>query len=305
MPPQFEISPEQREQLVNKGYILIPSGISAELLDRLRNLAQRLEQEAMEIHATGESPPRTCIIKDPVGHRVMRRDDIIEDDADAVLDLLASPGMMAVARELCGRGTVPMHTDILYKHSHPHPVILWHQGAQHSRKFTYLNVGVYLDDAPEGDGCLRYVPGTQRERQPITEMAQEHGWEIPGVVEQAAKAGDILVQDMMVLHGSQPKRIEGVRRTVYIELRPYEGILETAFQTPEWAELRRRWMGMVVRRAAPEDWPEDWKIDLPDDLADDATEVAAIIERHENPIPAYYSHVPVKREDYPVPADLR
>lgn len=65
--------------------------------------------------------------------RLMRHDDILEIDHDAVLDLLACPAMMAVAREFSGRGTVPLQLDILYKHEHPHPVILWHQGAPHPR----------------------------------------------------------------------------------------------------------------------------------------------------------------------------
>ncbi|MEJ2043261.1 MAG: hypothetical protein P8X74_02070 [Reinekea sp.] len=43
---------------------------------------------------------------------------------------------------------------------------------------------------------------------------------MPGVVELAAQAGDILVQDMMILYGSQPKRSEGIRRTIYIDLNP-------------------------------------------------------------------------------------
>lgn len=127
----------------------------------------------------------------------MRHDDILAIDHEACLSLLACPAMIEVARSLSGRGSVPLQLDILYKQQHPHPVIKWHQGAPHSRAYPYLNVGIYLDDAPAGDGCVRYVPGSQHRLHEIDRISAEHGWEVPGAIEQPAKAGDILVQDMM------------------------------------------------------------------------------------------------------------
>ena len=149
------------------------------------------------------------------------------------------------------------------------------------------------------------MPGTQHDLQDICELSQDHGWEIPATVEQPANAGDILVQDMMILHGSQPKRRSGVRRTVYVELRPTAGILESAAQSAEWMELRQRWMGLVLRRAAPSEWPATWKDDLPSELASDKEEVAAILALHEPPIPAVYCHFDVDAADYPIPGDMQ
>jgi len=40
--------------------------------------------------------------------------------------------------------------------------------------------------------------------QDICLLSQAHGRDIPGTVEQPAKAGDILIQDMMILHDSPP-----------------------------------------------------------------------------------------------------
>lgn len=76
-------------------------------------------------------------------------------------------------------------------------------------------------------------------------------------------AGDILVQDMMILHGSPPKRSPGTRRTIYVELRPVEGVLESEAQSEQWVELRRRWMGLVLKAAGTTDWPVDWRLDYP------------------------------------------
>ena len=301
----YGITTEQKNKLLVDGYTRLRNAISAELLQRWRRLAENLEVQALGAYARAEQLHGACVIEDPVGPRLMRADDILGYDTDAVLDLLACPAMLAVARDLCGPGAVPLQLDILYKHQHPHPVILWHQGAAHPRGYPYLNVGVYLDDADAGDGCLKYVPGTQHKLEDICTLAETHGWDIPGVVEQPARAGDILVQDMMVLHGSAPKRSPGVRRTIYIELRPAAGILESGAQSEQWARLRQRWMGLVKRRADHHGLDTDWLDDIPSALGSDADEAAAIGAHWEPPIPAFYCNRDILRPEYPVPADMR
>ena len=112
------------------------------------------------------------------------------------------------------------------------------------------------------------------------------------------------MQDMMILHGSEPKRTPGVRRTIYIEIRPVEGILDSGGQSEKWAELRSRWMGLILRRADPSDWPEEWLQDIPNDLGSDEEEIKAIMERREPPILAYYSIKNIVTEEYPVRSDM-
>lgn len=300
----FEISSAQRDKLLTDGFVGLEGAIPSELLERWRHIADACETRALEAHAQGLQLPGACVINDLVGPRLMRQDDLLALDTEALMDLLACPAMMAVMRELCGRGCVPLQSDVLFKHQHPHPVIQWHQGAQHARTHSYLNVGIYLDDAPEGDGCLSYVPGTHHGLQDIQGLSERHGWHPPGAVFQPAKAGDILVQDMMVLHGSQPKRSPGCRRTLYVELRPADGIVVGQEQSERWVALRKAWMAHIVDRAADDDWPLDWRDDLPTppplpDL------VQQIVRFREPPIPAVYAVHPVEHDDYPVPADLR
>jgi hypothetical protein len=300
----YDISAPQKEKLLDDGFTRLPDALAPELLQRWRKLADKLEAQALDAHARSEQLHGACVIEDPVGPRLMRYDDVLGEDTDAVLDLLACPAMLAVARDLCGSGVVPLQLDILCKHQHPHPVIIWHQGATHPRGFPYLNVGVYLDDADADDGCLKYVPGTQHDLKDICTLAETHGWDIPGVVEQPARAGDILVQDMMVLHGSAPKRSPGARRTVYIELRPLAGITESEAQSQQWAGLRQRWMGLVARRAAANGLDTSWLDDLPADLGSDADEAAAILAHWEPPIPAFYCNRDIQTDRYPVPANM-
>lgn len=300
----FNILPDQKAQLETEGYVSLPGTVPPDLLKRLRDMADRLEEKALDMHATGTHSGTAAVFDTPDGPVLERIDKLLEWSPDDALDLLASPAMMAIARELCGEGAVTIEMDVLYKRQHPNGYVIWHQGAQHSRRWPYLNVGVYLDDAPVDDGCLRYVPGTQHAQIDICELTEKHGWHIPGSVDVPAKAGDILVQDMMVLHSSLPKRREGVRRTVYIEIRPAQAIVADQSQSAAWAELRRRWMAMTVARSNPGDWPDAWRDDLPK-TGEQADEIAAIIAQHEPPLPAHYCHRNVDHPDYPVPADLR
>ena len=299
----FHLTSAQLQQYRSPGYVLLEQALPEALLTRWRSIADELEAKANSEYANGIQGRHYCIVEDPPGPRLMRYDDVYTQYPEAALDLLCCPSMLAICMQLCGLGVVPMQMDILYKQQHPHPVINWHQGAQHSRNYPYLNVGIYLDDAPAGDGCLRYVPDTQHRLEDIQTLSEQHGWEIPGVVEQPARAGDILVQDMMILHGSQPKRSPGCRRTIYVELRPLEGIRESDKQSPHWAELRKQLMARVIERAkgVPQEWLEYYPVD---ERPLDAL-INELSANPEPPIPAVWATFPVDHPEYPVPADLR
>ncbi|USD35903.1 phytanoyl-CoA dioxygenase family protein [Ferrimonas sp. SCSIO 43195] len=303
--PSYEISRDQIAQFQRDGYLLLKNALPDAQLAAWRRHAEALEQRALSEHRQQHYCNDYCVVEDPVGPRLMRFDNLFGYHPQACTELLGCPAMLAVARQLCGLGCVPLQMDLLYKHQHPHPVINWHQGAQHDRQHPYLNVGVYLDDAPAGDGCLRYVPGTQHGLEPIQTLSEQHGWEVPGVVEQPAQAGDILIQDMMILHGSQPKRSDGTRRTLYIELRPLEAILTSGAQSEQWAQLRKQWMAQVLSVVDAAEVPSVWQHYYGSPEADLEALVTKMMALKEPPLPAVWATHPVDHPDYPVPADLR
>ncbi|ADZ90176.1 phytanoyl-CoA dioxygenase family protein [Marinomonas mediterranea] len=293
------------EQYQQQGFTLYENAMPHELLTKLQTLADTLEKKALDTHHAGQKAPHACVVQDPAGPRLMRYDDIFLNEMDATLDLLATPAMINITKELCGDGSIPLQCDILYKHQHPHPVINWHQDAQHPKNYPYLNIGIYLDDANLDDGCLKYVPETQHELLDIQTLSEKHGWNIPGVVEQPAKAGDILVQDMMILHGSAPKRTEGSRRTIYVELRPSNGVRESGRQSERWITLREQWMALVIERADPTLIPAHWFDLYPVGKVDKEVLIADLEKYKEPPIPGVWATFPVDHPDYPVPSDMR
>lgn len=294
----FEISPEQKEEFETKGFLHLKNAIPANLLSQLQNSLEEFNRSALEAYGKSNVPPNTSFIEDADKPLVARVNDLIHFYPDAVLNLMACPAMMAIARDLCGPHAVPLQCDALFKHKHPTSTVLWHQDTLYPRKFPYINIGVYLDDSEIDDGCLSYVVNSQHEALDICKLVQKHGWNIPNAVNAPAKAGDLLIHDMMALHGSKTKKNENVRRTIYVEMRPSLAIVDQGSQSNEWMELRRRWMGIVARRSTVL-WPEESHGELPKDLKSDQEEISQILNLREPTTPAHYCTENIQLSGYP------
>lgn len=283
----YPITPGQISAFNDKGFLLLPNALPTSLLRRWQDLLAELNERAVESYGKSSQGPNLGFTGGPDQPLLTRANDLLAIHPDAVLDLLASPALLAIALNFCGPDAIPLQCDALFKHNHPESGILWHQDALHPRKFPYLNVGIYLDDADVGDGCIDYVANTQHETQDIGQLVHKYGRNLPGLVSVPAMAGDILIQDIMVLHASGTKQKPGVRRTIYVEMRPAAAVLDQGTHSREWMELRRRWMAMVLRRSEVV-WPEASYADLPQDLKSDAEEIEQILALREPPMPAHY-----------------
>lgn len=289
----------------NQGYVLTDIKLSEPQLSRFRQIATEIEEEALRAHALGSAKHGACVIDDPVGSRLMRYDDLHLNYTDDLNKLLAKQGLLRALKELCGPQVVVLQADLLYKHQHPHPVIKWHQGAPSNHDSHYLNIGIYLDNADLGDGCLRYVPGTQKQLVDIDHVERVYGWNPPEVVQVPAKAGEVLIQEMMVLHGSEPKRSDGARRTIYVEARSYEAVKADAKQDLHWLELRRFWMAEILKFDLEGVFTEEEREFYNEGYSLAKEELMREISGHHcPPIPAVYNFQDTKGPDYPVPSDL-
>jgi hypothetical protein len=294
----YNITAEQRKEFLKNGFLRLPNALPVNILSKWKDLLTELNDNALKSYGKASSPLNTSFIDGPGNPLLTRVNDLLAVCPSEVLDLLACPAMIAIARDLCGPDSVPLSCDALFKHNHSESTVLWHQDAVHPRSFPYLNIGIYLDDADEGDGCVDYVKNSQHETLDICNLVKEHGWDLPNKVSMPVKAGDILIQDMMVLHGSQIKRKKGVRRTIYVEMRPAAAVLDQGVQSREWMELRRRWMAIVVRRSHVE-WTETSDSKLPKDLKSDSEEIREILSLRESPIPANYCFESIRVSNYP------
>ena len=92
----YEISKQQKDEYFGRGYTGLPGAVSPELLKRLQNMAEKFEKDIMDKDNNNVEVHGACITCDPVGRRLARYNDVYAVDPDTTLDLLASPGMMAI-----------------------------------------------------------------------------------------------------------------------------------------------------------------------------------------------------------------
>lgn len=301
----FYIKDTQKESYLANGYVCFKQAIPLSLIKRWQDRAYQLEEEGLKRYAAGQALTSVAISQDAVGPRVMRYNDVNAAESQLSLELLSSRAMLTICRELCGRGCIPINMDLVYKQQHPHPIVNWHQDAPHSRAYPFLNIGVYLDDAKAGDGCLRLVPKSHFKHHDIEQLSSSYGWNIPDVVEVPVQAGDIVVHDMMILHGSMPKRSLGVRRTLYLECRPMVAIQDEGRNSHAWLERRKQWMAQILNQSSTGLWPDDWQQDYPNVLGGHQALMATIRDKREPTIPANWGKQAIVTDNYPIPFDLR
>ncbi len=294
------------ESFQSNGYLHVPHVIPEHLIESFKSLANVLEAKALEAHKQGDQLIGACVIEDKVGPRIMRCNDLYLHEFNLLNQLIASPKLLKKIKELCGPKAIVIQSDLLFKQQHPHPVIKWHQDAPTEDSSHFLNIGIYLDSADKDDGCLRYLPGTQHELQDIASIEKMFGWNPPGVVQVPAEPGDIIIQDMMVLHASEPKRSEGARRTVYIEVRSYEALVEEGIYNRDWIDLRKCWMGEILKYDEEDIYTDEEKAFFQNDHQ--PQEEVLIKKLHEvtSPsIPAAYGIFNVEGPNYPIPDNLK
>ena len=110
----------------------------------------------------------------------------------------------------------------------------------------------------------------------------------------------------MVLHGSEPKRSPGARRTVYVEARPFEAVISDIHYDEHWSTLRRFWMAEILKWDSQSIFTDEEKAFYNEGYNLTCEELMKQISAHHcPPIPAVYNYQETEGPDYPIPADLK
>lgn len=246
------------------GYLVLRSRVTGQLLARLQAAAQAWIAEGMRLspEAAGDDynfAPR------PGGPALFRVNYLHHKGQAASLELLGSPQVLAVAESLCGPNFVPTYESLVFKQEGDGERIPWHQDAvQPTRHYRIFNYGLYLDPSLAGAGALRVIPGTHRQRQDICALRDAYGWDHPDAIEVEMHPGDVLLHNVMVVHGSPQALGKQLRRTIYLEFRPAEEILADGPWDASWIERRMRLvpLGLAAHgRAYPAAEPYAWAVD--------------------------------------------
>jgi phytanoyl-CoA hydroxylase len=266
------LTPEQVAQFDRDGYLVLQQRIDPDLLGRLQAASERWMADGL---AQGPQAGSDWLFADRPHGSVMWRVDYIHDKGErASLELLGSRAVLGIAESLAGPDFVPTYESMVMKTAGDGAPVPWHQDAVHARRHRLFNVDVYLDASRRGAGALHVIPGSQVRRTDACALAQTHGWAMPGAIEVELEAGDVLVHDDMIVHGSPPASGNALRRTIYFEFRAAQSILEDGPWTPEWMHARLRLVPLALAERARWVGPDErfeWRVapDLRPVVSDD------------------------------------
>ena len=269
---------EVRAELDDKGWVQLGPLLGAEELGHLR------EASAQAIASTGASREEDYQREpdEETGLDVLYRILFTTDKpaiGEPTLALMAHPTLRRWAEALLGDDYVTTVSEVLVKQPECGRPLALHRDTTPLERFPddhkYLIAGVYLDDATVDDGCLRALPGSHRlpDVTDLLELPFDH----PDLVPLEARAGDLVLHDCRVLHGSPPNRSPALRRTVYFEYHSAafvvrDGVRPEIQVGPEYAGRRMRLLqeACAVRaarfpdeRAEPYRPPEEWRPHVP------------------------------------------
>src|SRR6478736_3831912 len=221
----YHLSPEEIAHFDEHGYVILRNRISGPLLEKLQQASLRwiADGHALENESDGDGDYNFA--SRPSGRVLFRINYLHNRGETASLELLGSPEMLGIAESLAGPNFVPTYESLVFKNTGDGAPIDWHQDAVHPRNFRIFNVDVYLDESRKGSGSLRVAPGSHRQIVDVCRLQEEYGWDAPGVVQTEMNPGDVLVHDVMLVHGSEATLANKLRRTIYYEFRPAEQIL--------------------------------------------------------------------------------
>ncbi|HXW81408.1 MAG TPA: phytanoyl-CoA dioxygenase family protein [Acidimicrobiales bacterium] len=246
----YALTGEQIRSFDEQGFLVLPHRVPGPTLARLQEAADQWIATGKRSRGTGPTGD-DYRFADRGGRDVMYRVDYLHDkEQPASLELLGSPEVLGIAESLAGRNFVPTYEAMVFKDTGNGAPIEWHQDATHPRRYRIFNVDIYLDAALPGQGALRVVPGSQVSKLDMCELKDQHGWGVPGSLEVEMGPGDVLVHDVMLVHGSEPTLGNALRRTIYYEFRPAEQILAEGPWDRSWVDKRLRMLPLAFEAYA-------------------------------------------------------
>ena len=259
----YALTPEQIAFYDENGYLVLRNWIPQPMLKRLQTAGETWIANGLA--ATDDDPhsPDYRFAERPHGKTMWRVDYLHNKGQVASLELLGSPQVLEVAQSLCGSDFVPTYEAMVFKQEGDGAVVMWHQDAVHTRRYRIFNYDLYLDESRSGGGALWVIPKSQIQKQDVCRLTDDYGWEVPGSIEVEMTAGDVLLHDVMVVHGSPHTEGNRLRRTIYYEFRAAEEIVQDGPWDRTWIDQRMRLIPLGLKRYEdqyPADGQFEWNV---------------------------------------------
>lgn len=227
---QYRLTREQLDFYNEMGYLAGVKMLEPEQIEMLRKELNELADPAhphhalfYEFHSNESTDPQTILFHALGAWRI----------TNGFHDVLWNPRFVMAASQLLGEKPVRFwHDQLFYKPAMTGGVVAWHQDYSYWTRTTpiaHLTCWCGLDDATMENGCLQYVPGSQRWgllEKPnlagdllgimdyLTETQKQQFKPVPAEV----KAGEAIFHHPLTLHGSGENKSSRPRRAFVINV---------------------------------------------------------------------------------------
>ena len=203
------------------GYVHLPQVITGEELAILQEDSSHIINEG----PAGKEPATDYFfdLLPNSGESIFHRVQYIFPKAknNSFAKLLGHPYILSVVQQLLGNDFICGAEALVFKTPRNGKEVPIHCDCDPTDKnyspFVF-NVDFYLDDATAENGCLLVAPGSHKLNVTPAET-NEKGFNFPGLVEVPVNAGDVLLHNTRLVHGSERNQSEALRRTLYYEFR--------------------------------------------------------------------------------------
>ncbi len=215
------LTPTQVATFQHDGFLVLRDVIAPELCELLDTETRGLIEDAQlqPDFEYGEGPGS--------GAPVLRRVEYVVDKLPSCRRLLAHSTLLAIVAQLQGPDTIPTWDSMVVKMPGDGVVVPWHRDDSEHKivdGIPIFNIDVYVDDTDEHTE-LWALPGSHAwsDHDAWTEAFRRMDGDefvTDGATRLAMHAGDVLLHDIRLLHGSPPSMGGRLRRVVYLEFRP-------------------------------------------------------------------------------------
>jgi len=247
------ITDEQARFFIDNGLLVIRNVIRGQELIDIR--AQMLELYEQARTNRTDRPDFFFKEHELTKERVPFRIEYVIDKTTAGKSLLGHPFILRTVEKLQGRNFIPTWDSMVFKNEGAGAAIPWHRDAGTDctdDKQPIFNVDFYLDEANLSN-CLWGIPGSNR--WPIEEVKttlarlSKDGFQTEGTVPIPMQPGDVILHNILVLHGS-PATHSKLRRVLYYEFRAGELEKNKGPHIPAYIPLKQRELMAALRDRA-------------------------------------------------------
>lgn len=273
-PMQF-IDDDDVEFFRLNGYLKIPEMIAADELERLQHETQRaVDYGSEEVRTEPGYFYGASTVSDA---QILSRVEFVSNWSMAGRALMGHPDLLRVVEKISGKDFIPIGEGMVLKMPGEGAQVAWHRdhGSQWAGSPQNYNVDIYLDDATE-ENCVWAIPGSNL--WPDEKAAAYQGKDcVPelekDVVPCVMTAGDVLLHDARVIHGSATTTNDALRRTIYYWLYSYAA-LEPYTSTPGYRGKRWKFIHQCIdfrkqSEAGRGEVPFEYRAAMPDDVPEE------------------------------------